>query len=246
MFIQFFLEGLHKTKLMAVFVSIGLLGALALIPLADKLPYTFQRTLSVLPYKVSTAARMDAEDSSQWRITMWKALLPEIPQYLLLGKGYVISPVDYNFVLGADVATHTTFAQNQGLALAEDFHNGPISIIIPFGIWGCIAFVWFIAAGTWAVYRNYRYGDPSLQVLNTFLLASFLEQTLFFLLIYGDFSKGMLIFSGILGLSVAFNGGVRRRVRAVQPSPETQRGRQYIPMPRQPVPAFQRRLPGIR
>jgi len=238
---QFFLEGLHRTKLLPIFLVSGLMGAMALIPLASRLPYTFQRALSVLPYHVSEQARFEAQQSSEWRIQMWQAILPQIPQYLLLGKGYVISPLDYDFVMGPEASINSTFAQNQGLALAEDFHSGPLSIIIPFGIWGVIAFLWFLAAGTRVLYLNYRYGDPALQTLNTFFFANFIAQTIFFMAVFGDFSSGTLTFTSMLGLSVAFNGGVRRRVRATQPFREMEKNQRPAGLPPSSLPAFQRR-----
>ena len=242
--IQFFLEGLHKTRLMPIFTVAGVLGALALIPLAEHLPYTFQRALTFLPYKVSTAARMDAQASWDWRVNMWEGLLPQIPQYLLLGKGYTISPQDYDFVMGPEAAVRNTFAENQGLALAEDFHSGPISTIIPFGIWGCLGLLWLLAAGTWALYRNYRYGDSALQTVNTFLLAAFVGETIFFLFGFGDLASDMMKFTGLLGLSVSFNNGVRQPVRVVQPARDWDRPRRLPSPPPAPVPAFQRQQPG--
>jgi hypothetical protein len=238
---QFFLEGLHRTKLMAVFLSAGILGALALIPFAEHLPYTFQRALSVLHYKVSTAARLDAQSTLDWRVEMWQALLPQIPQYLLLGKGYTISPQDYEFVMGPDAAIHSGFAQNDPLALSEDFHNGPISVVIPFGIWGCLVFLWFIVAATRVLYLNYRHSDPALQTTNTALLAAFITQTIFFLFIGGGFNSDMLKFCGLLGLSISLNGGVRQRVRARRTSPEMPKAGSFAGLPSSPAPTFQRR-----
>ena len=37
-------------------------------------------------------ARQAAEDTVDWRVNMWKALLPQVPKHLLLGKGLAISP----------------------------------------------------------------------------------------------------------------------------------------------------------
>jgi hypothetical protein len=240
--IQFFLEGLHRTKLLGFFLSIGILGALALIPLSDHLPYTFQRAISFLPYKVSTAAKLDAQATLTWRIDMWSALLPQIPRYLLLGKGYNINPLDYEFVMGPEASIHNTFAQNDPLALAEEFHNGPISVLIPFGIWGAIVFLWFVTVALWALYRNYRYGDPPLRITNSFLLAAFAAHVIMFMIIGGDLSAEMMAFTGVLGLSVAFNGGVRRPVRTIRPARELDRPRRFVRMPPGPAPAFQRRI----
>jgi hypothetical protein len=77
-----------------------------------------------------------------------------------------------------------------------------------------MAFVWFLAAGIWVLYRNWRYGDPALQRVNLFLLVAFVSRTIFFILIFGDIGSDMLSFSGFLGLGISLNGGVCR------PAPE--------------------------
>jgi len=242
--LQFFLEGLHRTKLMAVFLAAGILGALALIPLADHIPYTFQRTISFLPYKVSTAAKLDAQSTWDWRVNMWQAILPQVPNYLLLGKGYVLSQRDFDIMTDAEGRYRNTgLAQNDPMVLSEDFHNGPLSVVIPFGIWGCLGFLWFIIAAARVLYLNYRYSDPALQRVNTFLLAAFVGETLFFIFGFGDLSGDMMKFTGLLGLSVSFNGGVRRPVRVIQPVREPEKSRGFVRLPPAPAPAFQRPLP---
>jgi hypothetical protein len=238
--ILFFLEGLHRTKWLPIMLVSGLLGGLALIPLSSHLPYTFQRAISFLPYKVSTPARVDAQATMQWRLDMWGSLLPQIPQYLLLGKGYNISPLDYNFVMGPEASIHSTFMQNDPHALAEDFHNGPISVLIPFGIWGGLAMLWFFAVCVRVTYLNYRYSDPTLQTVNTFFFAAIVAHLIFFTLFYGDMSGDMATYCGLLGLSVSLNGGVRRRVRTTQPVPQTQSAGNFARLPSSPAPAFQR------
>jgi hypothetical protein len=239
--IMFYLERLHRTRLMAVFLLTALLGGLALIPLASHLPFTFQRALAFLPVNINPVARLAAQGSAEWRYQMWKALLPQVPDYLLLGKGYVISPLDYEFVMGPEASIRNTFAEDQGLALAEDFHSGPFSVLIPFGIWGVIALAWFLAAGIRVLYANYRYGDPELQTVNSFLLAAFIAHTIFYLFVFGDFSSDMIKFCGLLGLSVSLNGGMRRPAPATRPAPQAQPTQSFARIPPAPAPAFQRR-----
>jgi len=210
--LQFFLEGLHRTRLALVFIIGSLACAAALVPLAPKLPYTFQRTLAFLPRSLvhlSPAARMEAESSLQWRIDMWDALLPQIPRHLLLGKGYAISMEDAQ-LMGNDTTFQSIDASQQSLALSGDYHNGPLSVILPFGLWGVIAFGWFLIASNWVMYRNFRYGDPSLQTLNTFLFTTYIIATMDFLFLFGSLADGMAGFAGVLGLSVCINRGVCR------------------------------------
>jgi hypothetical protein len=212
--IQFFLEGLHRTKLLVIFAVVGVFGATALVPLAPHLPRTAQRALSFLPLNIDPAARQSAEESSTWRFDMWKALLPQVPQHLLLGKGYAMSRLDIDLLGGSDAAIRSTFAENQLYALNGTYHSGPFSVVMTFGIWGVITVVWFWVAGLWVLCRNYRYGDPALRTVNTFLLAAFVARIIFFILIFGGLDTDFPMFAGYLGLSVSLNGGVCR------PAPE--------------------------
>jgi len=233
----FFLEGLHRTRMLLVFAMAGLLIAVAIIPLAPRLPYTFQRSLAFLPLNLGTKARDEARDSSEWRVKMWKALVPQVPAYLLLGKGYVITMEDFEF-MGMDTAFHSVDASQQGLALSSDFHNGPLSVVIPFGIWGVIAFLWLIFAGLRVVHCNYRYGDESLRTINTFLWAYYLSLLCRFTFIFGALNSDMIGFAAIIGFSVALNGGVcRPAAQPVQARQPMVHPAKILPRPR---PAFQR------
>lgn len=238
--ILFFLEGLHRTKLLPVLIFLGTLGITILIPTASKLPFTFQRTLAFLPLHLDADARLSAQDTLDWRLQMWNALLPQIPQYLLLGKGLAISPEDYNSLMGNSSALGQAGARidasQDPLALSYDYHNGPLSVLIPFGIWGALAFVWFMAVAVRALYANFRYGDPELRTINCFLFANFLALLADFLFVGGGIASDLMKFTGLVGLSVALNGGICQP--ATQWSPETEE----IPRPIRPrwQPAFQK------
>jgi hypothetical protein len=228
---------LHRTRALLIFVMIGILGISLIIPFSSRLPYTFQRALAFLPLNLSTEARDSAKDSSEWRVNMWKALLPQIPQYLLLGKGYAITMEDFES-MGTDTAFRSVDPSGQGLALSGDYHNGPLSVVIPFGIWGVIAFLWLMLASLRVMYCNFRYGDGSLRTINTYLWASYLFLLFRFIFIYGGLSGDMLLFASTIGFSIALNGGVCR------PAPQPVQARQprvhlakILPRAR---PAFQR------
>jgi hypothetical protein len=99
---------------------------------------------------------------------------------------------------------------SEGSMVAGDYHSGPLSTIIPLGLWGAIGFLWLLAAGAKALYRNYRYGAPALRQINTFFLAFFIAQGIFFFGIFGAFNTQLYMFTGLLGMSVSLNGGVRK------------------------------------
>ncbi len=209
--LMFFLEGLHRTRLLPVFLFAGVLGISLLVPLVHKLPFTFQRALSFLPLDIDPLAAADAEGSSEWRYRMWHDLWPQVPQYLLLGKGYALSATDIGMIgdsalsSGAEVRMDSS---QQSLAISGDYHNGPLSVLMPFGAWGGIAFIWFTLAGLRVLYRNFKYGDPQIKTTNIFLLANYLQHYFGFFFIFGSYSSDTFFFAGIIGFSIALNGGV--------------------------------------
>lgn len=218
--LQFFLERMHYTKLLPAFVFAGIIIATLCVPFTDKLPYAVQRSLAFLPVHIDPMARQDASASLNWRLEVWQAVLPQVPDYLLLGKGYGISQSDYQDMT-TDFNSNVS-AEDWGSTIAGDYHNGPLSVILPLGIWGVIGFLWFLIASGRALHNNYRYGDPALRTVNTFLFAFFVVKVVFFFLIFGSLYSDLVIYTGIIGLSISLNGGIRRLAAApVQPEAET-------------------------
>ncbi len=68
------------------------------------------------------------------------------------------------------------------------------------------AFLWFAIASIKYLYRNYRYGDPDLRVINTFLLAFFIARFIYYMTVFGNFYSELYFFTGLIGLSVSLNG----------------------------------------
>jgi hypothetical protein len=217
--IQFVMERMYQTRAFPVFLFAGLIGVTLLITFSSKLPFTFQRSLAFVPMlNLDPVARKDAEVSQEWRLQIWKDALPTVPQHLLLGKGYAISRSDL------DVASNEAFryaSDFEAVDISGNFHSGPLSVVIPFGIWGVIALVWFWIASLRALWLNYRYGDPALRRVNIFLLSFYIARVFLFLIIFGGLSSDMVYFTSLIGLSVSLNGGIRRPVRA--PVRETDR-----------------------
>jgi hypothetical protein len=164
--------------------------------------------LSFLPVTVDADVRRDAESSEDWRFQIWQAELPQVPQYVLLGKGYAISAQDFEFVQSQGFGIIS--ADEGGSAIAGDYHSGPLSLFMPFGIWGVIAMIWLWVAGVRALYDNFRFGEESLHGINTLMLALFVAHILIYIFIFGALENDMMTFAAMLGLSVSLNGGIRR------------------------------------
>ena len=233
----FYLEKMHRTGMLLVVILVGMMGGALLVPLASHLPFTFQRSLAWLPLKIDPEARMDAEGSTQWRLDIWESLLPEVPKYLMLGKGYAFSAETFNESMGRNATFQKIIDPSQNpLALSSDFHSGPLSVVITFGIWGVLVWLWYWAAGFRVVWRNYHYGDPALRHLNLMLYALFVARVFGFLFIFGGVVEDVAAFAGIIGLSLALNHGVSGPKPQAKVSPVATNPRLAIPI----RPAFQR------
>ena len=208
----FVAEGLHRTRKLLVLLIGGVLLSLAMIPNIRHLPPAIQRALAFLPINVDPIVKMNAEGTTNWRLEMWQEVLPQVSKHLFNGAGYGLDSEDF-FLVSQDVAMGAA-GSYETAAAAGDYHNGPLSILIPFGLPGMVGFCWFLIASVSVLRRNRLYGDPELLNLNTFLLVYFIVRTIGFFLVFGSLHSDLMIFAGLVGLSLCLNGGV------CQPKPE--------------------------
>jgi len=218
--VQFFLEGLHRTRLLIVTLLVGLFATALLIPVLPRLPPPIQRSFAWLPLPVDPVVRQDVEGSTRWRVNMWKLAIEEVPRYFWLGKGYAIDPREAE-ITWTGWKRFGEEAQFASAYLAQDYHNGPLSVIIPLGVWGAIGFVWFLAVAFHVLYRNYKFGHPHLFTANALLFAMFVAYTIKFLFVAGGFHTEFPWFTGLLGFSLSLNGGICKpaQVLAAAPAP---------------------------
>jgi hypothetical protein len=204
--ILFYLEGLMRSPLLPAAILITILVAAVAIPFSDKLPLSVQRSLTFLPLKLNPEAELSAQGSIDWRLQMWGDLLPMVPQYLVVGKGLAIDARD----LAMLTSSINAGAESGTIAsVAGDYHSGPLSLIIPFGLAGVAGFLWFLVASFRVLSKNYQFGDPEFRRINRFLLTCFLVKIFMFFFIVGSFYSGMAAFVGDVAFSIALNGGVR-------------------------------------
>jgi hypothetical protein len=204
---QFWYERLLRTKFFPIAVVSALLVGLFVVGFAERLPLPMQRSLTFLPIKVHPMARQDAQGSLEWRLSMWKVVVHDVPQYLWLGKGYIFSSVD--LYLMNESIRRGFFELYEETLVTGNYHNGLLTLVIPFGLPGATAFAWFLFAGWRVLRRNYLYGDADLKNINTFLIAYFAARLVFYLVFYGQFDLDLMVFTGIIGLSISINGGVK-------------------------------------
>jgi hypothetical protein len=208
-----YFENLLRGRYLLVLTLSLVLGGGLLAGFANRLPLSVQRSLAFLPIPLDPVVELDAQGSSEWRIQIWKEVSVDIPKYLLLGKGFLFSETEGNF-LRLDRSAEGGIRSTE---LAGDYHNGPLSLILPLGIFGVLAFGWFLVAAVKLLYQNYQFGDPDYHRYNTFLLAYFVAKIAFFLTVFGGFYSDLPMFTGMVAMSVSLNGGIARPVTAPTP-----------------------------
>ena len=206
---QFAFEGLLRSRLFPFVLLFSLLAITFVIAFIQDMPLSVQRSLSFLPLEVDSMASQDAAGTAEWRLQMWRAVLPDVPRYLLLGKGFAFNGTDY--MLTQEAMRQGYYNSYEDTLISGNYHHGILTLIIPFGIFGFLSFLWFCVAALGALYRNYRYGEEPLRLINTFLLAYFCARLVFYITLYGQFDLDLVLFTGTVGLSVALNGGVKTR-----------------------------------
>ena len=205
--VQFLSEGLLRSRFLPAFLLVGVLGGAVLIGFTDRMPLSIQRSLSFLPVHVDPVAKLDADGTLNWRLEMWRVVWKEVPDHLFFGKGYGF--IGSDLYLTQEAMRRGFFTSFEDTVVSGNYHNGWLTMVIPFGIWAVICFLWFCWSALKILRRNQRYGDPELKAINTFLLSYFVTRLIFYMVFYGQFDLDLMVLTGTVGLSVALNGGVR-------------------------------------
>ncbi|MGP8200439.1 MAG: O-antigen ligase family protein [Limisphaerales bacterium] len=216
--VQFYFEGLMRTRFLPIVAGLAVLGFIPILFFSSSMPGSVQRAISFLPVKVDSEILVEAQSSTDWRIQMWDVVAKEVPKYLILGKGYSINPEEIQAVNEASRMGMPVSAYETNM-VAGDYHSGPLSVLIPFGIFGVIGFFWVLIGGYQVLYRNYRFGDAKLRRINCVLLSYYLARCFCFFFIFGALSTDLYLFMGLCGFSVSLNGGVKRRAAVPKREP---------------------------
>lgn len=109
------------------------------------LPLPAQRTLSFLPGKWDYAAKSEAQGSTEWRVTMWKAMLTEDKyiQSKWFGDGFGFTHRQLE-IMEANAVSGSNADQQENLMISGGVHSGPISTIRYVGYVGLLLFLIFL------------------------------------------------------------------------------------------------------
>ena len=180
---------LHYRKRMmsylTVTVAVLLVTWIMVLLIGPHLPYTYQRMLSFVPFlDISTAARIDAGGTLDWRFEIWSRAWHEIPDFLLIGKGYAYVGAE----LDALPLSGRLDIEIVRALISIGYHNGPLSLLIGLGLMGFLSCLWLFFA---ALHRHWTHlnafsFDEKINRLHLVMTAKLTVLIFSFLLLYGD------------------------------------------------------------
>lgn len=193
--------------------------------LAPFLPMTFQRVLSVIPFaRVSWEAKSAAGSTIAWRFEVWRAALRQVPEYLLVGKGFAFSAQDL-----MTISARTMYMNDIDFVLASrNYHNGLVHALVDLGLPGLLVCLGFILTVTIRHYRFLRadWFNPTLRHYHHVFYAVFLTSAVVYFILAGGITHVALLFFWTILLEgfVRTDRTERARAAAAQaPAPPARR-----------------------
>jgi uncharacterized membrane protein YhaH (DUF805 family) len=151
--VAFVVSALIRRKVVDIvgvsFIAFFALAILLLSGQVRDLPYGVQRVISLLPVEVDSAARVDAEQSAEWRFEMWRLALgtDRYIQNKWLGDGFALSSREMHAIIDT-IQGYTSFmdsSQEQALAKGS-YHGFHVETIRFTGVVGLLAALFLMAA----------------------------------------------------------------------------------------------------
>lgn len=187
------------------------LGTLALLNLAYPLPGNIQRALSPFPGTWEQRYVEGAENSTEWRVEMWKeALFTEHwIQNKILGDGLGLTRVELQRLEAMeDMANYKAISgltvQQEAMMITGGYHSGPVQTVRAVGYVGL--FVLLLAMIRLAIHAHrqiLRSRGTEWYPIVLFFGIPIVVYPIFFVLIFGEFGSAVASFfisSGILSL----------------------------------------------
>lgn len=195
----------HRVRTALIMSLIAILSLSQIYAFAPSLPYNMQRAASILPgITVGEEAYKSGAGSSEWRMDIYKLCWEEVPDFLLLGKGFLVSVQD-KIAHFAYYSLHG-FDANYAV-MTHSYHNGFFELMLDVGLIGFLAFLMICVIQLSKAYKHIkRHNDGSRiwRIITTFWVVCIcmLVDYLFVRGEFVNFISAFLLFFGTLILAL--------------------------------------------
>jgi hypothetical protein len=140
--------------------------------------------------------------STEWRLVIWEYILEHLKEYFIIGQGLTFSSSELSYLQNVDPNSISA------AILTKNYHNGPLSMLIVFGIGGAVVLL-FLMLYYYKLIKIIRFSNMDsnnkingLTVFCAYSLTTFIT----FLVFYGDLTKMLpLIFTQLFILQMLLN-----------------------------------------
>ena len=199
----------------------GLAGVVMIVVLQTaglSVPLAAQRALSFIPISWDSRASIDAKDSVDWRVDMWRLALTS-DRYIknkVLGDGFGFDPAELRAQATlAAFRMDTSYGLQDYYMLTGDYHSGPVSAIRFVGYIGLVLFTAlqiFNARYAWKIInlaKNTVYFPVAL-----FFSVSAIYHPVCFWFIFGSFGSDFIQAIFILGMLNMIDRSLKKQIVA--------------------------------
>lgn len=224
------------------FVGVFSLAVLVLLQgTVIQLPYAAQRALSFLPGNWDYMAKLEAQNSTEWRVEMWKTMMAS-NKYIenkWLGDGFGFTKGQLQ-IMAANAQTGSSVDQRENLMINGNVHSGPITTIRYAGYVGLTIYMILLFIVAWRAVTLIRLskGTPFFACALFFGLPA-IYHPLNFVLIFGAFDLDLptsIINVGLLRMLdnslEAYAQKSKSTEVSLQPTPKLRQHSRFVPATR--------------
>jgi hypothetical protein len=189
-----------KISMFIIIITAIIILFVGAVTIADHFPVTVQRSLSWLP----GIENESASTTRSWRLEVWRlAFFNELPQYLWIGKGFTVGYFNFANIIAKDIYL--------GVIDSNNYHNGPLSLIIIFGIPGFLLIIAFFISTLVYHLKYYKHLNRQSEFISLYqiILCWFAAELLIYLLIYGDIAFSFIRIFFLISLLNIINCSIK-------------------------------------
>jgi len=171
----------QRFKLAAGLALMAFFGLIVSVPLLPYMPFSIQRALSWVPFaEISSLAKMDAADSVQWRVEVWKYSLSHWREFFWIGRGFT---VDLSEIQALSLMNDLILQAYLG----HNYHSGPVSLLLDLGVPGFVTGTTFLIMSVRFCLKPLEHAaDPVIMRLYNVYRAKTIYGVFAFYILFGD------------------------------------------------------------
>lgn len=147
----------RKGSVLTGFLVLGAAGLALIYAIAPSLPWGIQRTIAMLPgLNIDASALQSGLNSNEWRMELYSYCFEEIPAYLLLGKGLLLSLEEKLYAVSLMTGGLNHMSSAYFNFMQHAYHSGALELLLDTGLVGFLSYTAFMMVFFRSVWKRIR------------------------------------------------------------------------------------------